>query len=81
MSALLTVEDVAALLGVHRQTVYRLKDKPGGIPAYKIGGRVRFRAEEIEAYIKAQAVLPPEKDVPFCERRFTYTPGMKVVHI
>ena len=78
---LLTVEDVAELLGVHKQTVYRLKDKPGGIPAYKVGHNIRFKAEEVDAYITAQAVQPLEAPKPFCERRFEYKPGMKVVSI
>lgn len=76
---MITVKDVAAMLGVGITTVYRLKNKPGGIPAYKVAGCIRFKPEEVEAYIQAQAVKPAVKPEPVIPCRFKYVPGMKVV--
>lgn len=79
---LLSVRDVAALLGVSADTVYRLSHKRDGLRGYKIGGVTRFRPAEVEAYIEAQAIKPAEKQEPFPDmRRFTYRPGMKVVSL
>lgn len=76
---MMTATEVAELLGVSVYTVHRLKSKPGGIPAYKVGGSVRFKRDEVEAYIKGQAVKPVEKAEPFIKGHFRYVPGMKVV--
>lgn len=78
--SMLSVQQVAAQLGVSIYTIYRLKDKQGGLPAYKVGSCVRFKPSEVEAYIAAQAVKPAVKETPFPGmRRFQYVPGMKVV--
>lgn len=77
--SMLTVQQVADMLGVSIYHIYRLKDKPGGIPAYKIGRCVRFKPSEVEAYISSQAVKPAEKPEPFVKTRFHYVPGMRVV--
>ena len=45
---LLSVEDVARMLKVSRSKVYALKEKIGH---YKLGGAVRFREEDIHAYL------------------------------
>ena len=76
---MITVQQVADMLGVSVYTVYRLKDKPNGLPAYKVAGCIRFKPSEVEAYIAAQAVKPVEKPEPFVKTRFRYVPGMKVV--
>ncbi|TAL12715.1 MAG: DNA-binding protein [Nitrospirae bacterium] len=47
---LLTVKDVANYLGVTQRTVYRLM-KAYRLPACKIGGQWRFRAESIEVWM------------------------------
>jgi excisionase family DNA binding protein len=47
---LLTVEEVAKWLKVHRATVYRLIDA-GTLTPVKFGGIVRFRASDLEAMI------------------------------
>lgn len=45
---LLTVPEVAERLNVSRHTVYKLK---GAIGYVKVGGAVRFRPEDVEAYV------------------------------
>lgn len=76
---MITANQVADMLGVSIYTVYRLKDKPNGLPAYKVAGCIRFRPSEVDAYISAQAVKPAERPEPFVKTRFHYVPGMKVV--
>ncbi len=46
MKELLTTSEVAAILRVHVQTVYRLADE-GVIPGIRIGRSWRFRKKEI----------------------------------
>ena len=79
LESMITVNEVATMLGVSVNTVHRLKSKPDGLPAYKVGGCVRFRRDEVEAYVKRQAVKPVVKAEPYVKGRFHYVPGMKVV--
>lgn len=52
---LLTVEDVAALLKVEKQMIYKLKrDKK--IPFVKIGGVIRFRRVDVNEWIESSVV-------------------------
>lgn len=76
---MITAHQVADMLGVSIYTVYRLKDKPNGLPAYKVAGCIRFRRAEVEAYVSSQAIKAAEQHEPFVKTRFRYTPGMKVV--
>lgn len=79
---MISVQDVAERLGVSVCTVYRLKDRPDGLPAYRVAGCIRFRPDEVDAYIERQAVKPAVKEGPMPGmRRFRYTPGMKVVEV
>ena len=79
---MLSAREVADLLGVSADTVYRLSHKRDGLKGYKIGGVTRFRPAEVEAYIEAQAIKPAEKQNPLPGmQRFTYRPGMKVVSL
>jgi excisionase family DNA binding protein len=56
---LLTADEVAKQLGVKRSAVYNLCYKPGSLRAYKVGGRVRFKREEVETYIRRTKSAPP----------------------
>jgi excisionase family DNA binding protein len=52
---LMTVADVAGWLSVSNSLVYQLVES-GKLPIYRIGNRrgaIRFRPEDIEAYLKA----------------------------
>jgi len=47
---LLSVDDVAAFLGVQRDTVYKLIDRDN-LPGLKVGRLWKFRQEEIDAWL------------------------------
>jgi excisionase family DNA binding protein len=47
---LLSPADVAARLGVHRETVYRLVAR-GELVAIRVGSLLRFEASAVEAYL------------------------------
>lgn len=79
MEKMLSVQDVAEKLGVSTCFVYRLKDKPNGIRGYRVGRCVRFKPEDVEAYISGQVIQPAEEPERYCKNRFTYVPGMRVV--
>lgn len=51
MNRLLTVSEVAKILGVNRNFVYRLI-KDGKLQAYKVGS-LKLRESEVEEYIKS----------------------------
>lgn len=50
---ILTPEEVAKYLGVHKNTVYNLC-KSGEIPSFKVGNSRRIRTEKLCEYIKSQ---------------------------
>ena len=50
---LLTVKDIAALLGCTTRTVWRLRDSGGMPQPLKAGAMVRWRSEDIERWIQA----------------------------
>lgn len=52
----INVDDVAALLGIHRHTVKRLD--PADLPYFRVGtrGDRRYRVVDVERYIKERTV-------------------------
>ena len=52
---LMTVEDVAALLKVEKQLVYKLK-RDRKIPFIKIGGVIRVRRVDVDQWIEQSIV-------------------------
>jgi excisionase family DNA binding protein len=53
MSNLLTVEETARRLGIGKSTLYRTWQELG-LPAYRVGDRLRFRDTDLEAWIDEQ---------------------------
>ena len=53
---LLTVQEVAAYLSIHRATVYRLAGKCNGIPCVEIRGTIRFRPSDVRAFVEKSTV-------------------------
>jgi excisionase family DNA binding protein len=49
----MTAEDCAHYLRVHRTTIYRLL-KHHGLPAFKIGSDWRFRKSQVDAWVSKQ---------------------------
>lgn len=47
----MTVNDLARLLGVSRDSVYRFV-RAGEIVGYRVGERLRFRLEDVDAYLE-----------------------------
>lgn len=78
---MITAQEVADKLGVSVYTIHRLKFKPGGLKAYRVGRCVRFKPDEVNAYIAAQAVEAVQPTPGFAVGRFQYKPGMKVVSL
>ena len=57
---MLTVRDVATMLGVSEKDVLDLTEN-GTIPGYKVGGvYLRFKKEQVEQYKKNQSHLKPK---------------------
>jgi len=81
MTPLMTVDEVAAYLGIHRATVYRLCAKTDGLRSYKVSGCVRFKREEVEEYLERCLVQPPQRQTGPNITRFQYKPGMRVVSL
>ena len=50
---ILTLQDVADLLKVHRKTVYTMAQQ-GEIPCFKVRGQWRFQLSDIDRWICAQ---------------------------
>lgn len=48
---LMKVEDVAKILKVSVGSLYNMHSKGEGPPAFKIGGRLRWRKSAVEAWI------------------------------
>jgi excisionase family DNA binding protein len=55
-SPLMTVQEVAAYLAVNERTVYRLL-KERDLPAFRVGGQWRFKAELIDGWMQKESVL------------------------
>ena len=55
--AIMTVTQVADYLKMSRASIYRLVQM-GHIPHIRIGKSRRIRREQLEAWLKAQTVLP-----------------------
>jgi excisionase family DNA binding protein len=57
MSKLWGVDELSAYLGVPVQTIYQWRTKKYGPPGRRVGKHVRFRPEDVEAWV---ASLPTE---------------------
>ena len=56
---LLTVKEVAAILQIDEQTIYRKKDEIGYSKPF---GQIRFTREDVEAYLKRTRVEPKKNN-------------------
>jgi len=53
-TSLLTIAELARLLGIGRTTVYRLVNT-GELRAVRVGERLRFRPEDVNAYLERES--------------------------
>ncbi len=51
---LLSIDEVASLLGIPTQTLYDWRTRRKGPKALRVGRYVRYRREDVRAWIKAQ---------------------------
>lgn len=58
--ASLTVQEVAKLLRMSRQTIYNLI-REGAIPHFRVGTKVRFNRADIDTLMQAKPVTTGEK--------------------
>ena len=56
----LSVDDIAAHLGIKRDTVYRWIDKYG-MPAHRIGRLWKFKKEQVDEWVEAGRAAEPNK--------------------
>ncbi len=54
---MLDIEAAATCLGVSVSTVRRLV-RSGDLPAFRVGRQLRFRPEDIDAYIESKRIFP-----------------------
>jgi excisionase family DNA binding protein len=57
MESLMTADEVAAALGVHRKFVYA-RVHAGALRGYKLGPQYRFRPEDVRAFVEASVAAP-----------------------
>ncbi len=50
-------KETAEVLGISLRTIYRLVDD-GQLPAYQIGRVIRFKRDEVEAFIESTRIQP-----------------------
>ena len=55
LGRLLTINEVAELLGVPVATIYRWRHVGDGPPGYRIGRHVRYRRADVETWIESRA--------------------------
>lgn len=60
MSELLTVEEVARALHLHKMTVRRHIGE-GRLKAVRVGRRIRIRSEDLESFIEPAGSYSPER--------------------
>jgi excisionase family DNA binding protein len=58
LSRLLTVQELADLLQIPAQTIYTWRYKRIGPPAVPMGKYLRFRAEDVAAWLEEHADVP-----------------------
>lgn len=79
MEQLMTTQEVAILLQVSTNTIYREAAR-GKLKKVKVGGLCRYRGEDVQLYIAEQEMKPAVQEKPMAGiQRFKYVPGMKVV--
>ncbi len=61
-TTLLTVEETASLLGVKPGTLYNWKSMRVGPPSIKVGHLLRYRLEDLEAWLQQQTTSTDETE-------------------
>lgn len=53
---MLTVREAAALLSIPKGTLDLWRQEKKGPPFYRMGGRIRYKREDLEAWLEKQRV-------------------------
>ena len=69
----LSVEEIAAHLGLSKETIYRRLEK-GKIPAHRIGRLWKFRASEVDQWVFEGGPESPPCSYPSCPAQPDQTP-------
>ena len=64
----LSVDEIAAYLGIKRDTVYRWISERN-LPGHKIGRLWKFRKEEIDEWVKSGGAAEPESQNPASRKK------------
>lgn len=62
MNEVMNIDEVAAFLKVSERTVTR-EVKAGKLKAFKVGRALKFRRDDVEAYMRNQEVQPGQEDI------------------
>lgn len=54
LEVLLRPEEVAKFLGIHPQTLHRMRLRGEGPPYFAIGGRFRYQLQDVESWLNEQ---------------------------
>jgi excisionase family DNA binding protein len=52
--SLLSIQEVADYLGVPHRTLYAWRHRGKGPPAIRVGGHLRYKPEDVEAWLEHQ---------------------------
>jgi excisionase family DNA binding protein len=55
---LMSATEVAEYLGISVNTLYQHRYRGEGPPGYRVGGRIRYRPEDVEQWLEEQADRP-----------------------
>ena len=55
---LMSAAEVAEFLGINVNTLYQHRYRGEGPPGYRVGGRIRYRRADVEAWLEKQADQP-----------------------
>lgn len=58
LETLLTAEEVSPIVGKTVDALRQDRYKGRGLPYIKLGGLIRYRASDIEAYLEANTIRP-----------------------
>jgi excisionase family DNA binding protein len=65
---LMTADEVAAALGVHRKFVYA-RQRSGELRGYKLGPHFRFRRADVRAFLEASVAPVAASSEPYVRQR------------
>lgn len=58
MQTMMKAEELAEALGVPIRTIYQWRSRGGGPVGYRVGRFIRYRAEDVDAWLEAQRDKP-----------------------